>query len=362
MKVQGINIDLTGIENADREGNCIVRRNAMSQIEVRHLVKEYKRKRNTENIAASFCSMFRPDYEVLRAVNDVNFTVEKGEAVGYVGPNGSGKSTTIKMLCGILKPTAGSITVVGRDPFTERIQNNRKIGVVFGNRSLLWWDVPVIESYRLFQRMYEIPEQRYRENLERFTEIMDLGPLLSIPERQLSLGQKMRCNIAAAFLHNPEIVYLDEPTIGLDAESKARIREFIRRMNEEERTTFIVTSHDFQDIESLCRRIVLINHGKIVVDDDMQMVKQKFNTKKQIQFEVDKNPWHRQERLWMAGAEVLDMTPYSIRIEYDTSVTDSLTMIGQVSGQCEIKDVVISGRDIETIIREIIKEDNKYIN
>lgn len=209
MKVQGINIDLTGIENADREGNCIVRRNAMSQIEVRHLVKEYKRKRNTGNIAASFCSMFRPDYEVLRAVNDVNFTVEKGEAVGYVGPNGSGKSTTIKMLCGILKPTAGSITVVGRDPFTERIQNNRKIGVVFGNRSLLWWDVPVIESYRLFQRMYEIPEQRYRENLERFTEIMDLGPLLSIPERQLSLGQKMRCNIAAAFLHNPEIVYLD---------------------------------------------------------------------------------------------------------------------------------------------------------
>lgn len=285
MKVQGINIDLTGIENADREGNCIVRRNAMSQIEVRHLVKEYKRKRNTENIAASFCSMFRPVYEVLRAVNDVNFTVEKGEAVGYVGPNGSGKSTTIKMLCGILKPTAGSITVVGRDPFTERIQNNRKIGVVFGNRSLLWWDVPVIESYRLFQRMYEIPEQRYRENLERFTEIMDLGPLLSIPERQLSLGQKMRCNIAAAFLHNPEIVYLDEPTIGLDAESKARIREFIRRMNEEERTTFIVTSHDFQDIESLCRRIVLINHGKIVVDDDMQMVsrsltqKSRFNLK-----------------------------------------------------------------------------------
>jgi ABC-2 type transport system ATP-binding protein len=172
----------------------------------------------------------------------------------------------------------------------------------------------------------------------------------------------MRCNIAAAFLHNPEIVYLDEPTIGLDAESKARIREFIRRMNEEERTTFIVTSHDFQDIESLCRRIVLINHGKIVVDDDMQMVKQKFNTKKQIQFEVDKNPWYRQERLRMAGAEVLDMTLYSIRIEYDTSVTDSLTMIGQVSGQCEIKDVVISGRDIETIIREIIKEDNKYIN
>lgn len=349
------------MQRLKRRQNDRVRRDIVSQIEVRNLVKEYKRKRNTENLAASFRTMFRPDYEVLRAVNGVNFMIEKGESVGYVGPNGSGKSTTIKMLCGILKPTSGSIRVAGCDPFAKRIQNNRRIGVVFGNRSLLWWDVPVIESYRLFQRMYEIPEQRYRENLERFTKIMDLGPLLSIPERQLSLGQKMRCNIAAAFLHDPEIVYLDEPTIGLDAESKARIREFIRRINEEEKTTFIVTSHDFQDIESLCKRIVLINHGKIVVDDEMQKVKQNFNTRKQIQFEVDKNPWYYQEVLRMDGTEVLDMTPYSIRIEYDTSATDSLNVIEHVSRRCGIKDVTISGRDIETIIREMIREDNQCL-
>lgn len=333
----------------------------MSQIEVHHLVKEYKRKKNTDSIAESFRSMFRPDYEVLRAVDDIDFNVEKGEAVGYVGPNGSGKSTTIKMLCGILRPTAGSIRVAGRDPFAERIENNQKIGVVFGNRSLLWWDVPVIESYRLFQRLYEIPEQRYRENLERFTEIMDLGPLLSIPERQLSLGQKMRCNIAAAFLHNPEIVYLDEPTIGLDAESKAQIREFIRKMNEEEKTTFIVTSHDFQDIESLCRRIVLINHGKIVMDDDMQKVKQKFNTRKQIQFEVDKNPWYDQETFDMEGIHVLKMTPYNLCVEYDVMKVNSVAVIEKVSEQCEIRDVTISGRDIETIIREIIRKDNRVL-
>ena len=233
----------------------------MSQVEVRQLVKEYKRRKNSQKLGQALRSMFAPEYEVLRAVDSVDFSIETGESVGYVGPNGSGKSTTIKMLCGILKPTEGSVRINGLNPFKDRVRNSKGIGAVFGNRSILWWDVPVIESYRLFQKLYEIPEQRFQENLEKFTEIMGLAPLLSIPERQLSLGQKMRCNIAAAFLHDPKIVFLDEPTIGLDAESKAKIREFIRHMNVEEKTTFIVTSHDFQDIESLCQRIVLINHS-----------------------------------------------------------------------------------------------------
>lgn len=329
----------------------------MSQVEVRQLVKEYKRRKNSQKLGQALRSMFAPDYEVLRAVDRVDFSIEKGEAVGYVGPNGSGKSTTIKMLCGILKPTEGSVRINGLDPFQERVRNSKEIGVVFGNRSILWWDVPVIESYRLFRRLYEIPEKRFRENLEKFTEIMGLAPLLSIPERQLSLGQKMRCNIAGAFLHDPKVVFLDEPTIGLDAESKAGIREFIRRINAEEKTTFIVTSHDFQDIESLCQRIVLINHGKILLDDSMQKVKLDFNRKKQIQFEVDVNPWYGKEGLPMEGVSADAMTPHSLRLEYDVDATDSVEIIQAVSGKCEIRDITIAGRDIESIIREILKED-----
>lgn len=329
----------------------------MSQVEVRQLVKEYKRRKNSENLSKALRAMFAPEYEILRAVDSVDFSIEKGETVGYVGPNGSGKSTTIKMLCGILKPTAGTVKINGIDPFKERVRNSKGIGAVFGNRSILWWDVPVIESYRLFQKLYEIPENRFKENLEKYTEIMGLEPLLSIPERQLSLGQKMRCNIAAAFLHDPKIVFLDEPTIGLDAESKASIREFIRRMNAEEKTTFIVTSHDFQDIESLCQRIVLINHGKVILDDQMQKVKLNFNRKKQIQFEVDKNPWCMDAAFAMEGVQVSGMTPHSLSLEYDADTVDSVSMIDAVSKRCEIQDITISGRDIESIIREILKEE-----
>lgn len=334
----------------------------MSQVEVQNIVKEYKRRKNSDSFAGMLKSMVFPKYDILRAVNDVSFSIEKGEAIGYVGPNGCGKSTTIKMLCGILNPTEGTVRINGRDPFKERIQNNKKMGVVFGNRSLLWWDVPVIESYRMFQKLYEIPEKRFKENLDMFIDIMGIGKLLSIPERQLSLGQKMRCNIAAAFLHDPEIVFLDEPTIGLDAESKSSIRKFIQTMNEERKTTFLVTSHDFQDIESLCKRIVLINHGKVVVDDNMQNVKLSFNKIKKMEFELDHNPW--MQKIFAAdGVNVLGITPYSIKVEYDTEITDSVTIIQKISEECEVRDITIAGRDIEEIIREIIKkDDNGYSN
>lgn len=330
----------------------------MSQIEVTHLVKEYQRKKNPENLGKAVKSMFRPEYECKRAVDDIGFTIEKGEAVGYVGPNGSGKSTTIKMLSGILKPTEGTVRVRGLDPFRQRMQNNKKIGVVFGNRSVLWWDVPIIESFRLLQKLYEIPEQRFRQNLEKFTDIMGIGPLLGVPERQLSLGQKMRCNIAAAFLHDPEIIYLDEPTIGLDTESKASIRKCIRTMNEQEKITFLVTSHDFQDIESLCRRIILINHGKLILDDQMQKVKQDFNRQKQIQFELEENPWHKGEEFQMEGVEVLTSTACSLTMEFDQEKVDGITLMNRVAEKSSVLDVTISGRDIESIIRDILRRDS----
>lgn len=330
----------------------------MAQIEVKNLVKEYKRKRTPEGLLGSLGSMFHAEYEVLRAVDDIDFSLDKGEAVGYVGPNGSGKSTTIKMLCGILHPTSGQIRINGLNPNKERMKNNKNIGVVFGNRSLLWWDVPVIESYKLFQKLYEIPKQRFDDNLAKYVEIMDIGSLLHVPERQLSLGQKMRCNIAAAFLHNPEIVYLDEPTIGLDTESKRSIRECIRRVNEEEKTTFIVTSHDFQDIEMICRRIILINHGKLVVDSEMQKVKHDFNREKLIKFEVENNPWYNVRAFEMDGVKVVSETPYELQMEYDTEKADSIKIINELSKSCDIRDIIISGRDIESIIRDIIKRDN----
>ena len=300
--------------------------------------------------------MFRPKYEILRAVNDINFGIEKGEAVGYVGPNGCGKSTTIKMLSGVLTPTSGKVLVGGLEPTKNRQKINKKTGIVFGNRSVLWWDVPIIESYKVLQKLYEIPEKRFQENLEEFADIIGIRQLLGVPERQLSLGQKMRCNIAAAFLHDPEIVYLDEPTIGLDSESKLRIREFIRQMNEERHTTFIVTSHDFQDIESLCKRIILINHGEVVVDDGIQKIQKNYQSKKQIRFEMDQNPWLETDQFTMDGVTILDKTPYSLVLECEIQKVDAMAVVDQVSRACQILDISIQGQDIESIIREIVTE------
>ncbi|MFF9483336.1 ATP-binding cassette domain-containing protein [Streptomyces sp. NPDC014676] len=202
----------------------------------------------------------------VRAVDSISFTVARGEMVGYIGPNGAGKSTTIKMLTGILTPSGGRLRVAGIDPSRERTRLAHRIGVVFGQRTTLWWDLPLIDSYRLMHRMYRIPDARYRENLGRLTELLDLGELLDVPVRQLSLGQRMRGDIAAALLHDPEVLYLDEPTIGLDVVSKTRVRDFLRQLNAERATTVLLTTHDLQDIEQLCSRVMVIDHGRLVYD------------------------------------------------------------------------------------------------
>ncbi|MFF1285294.1 ATP-binding cassette domain-containing protein [Streptomyces sp. NPDC058299] len=210
----------------------------------------------------------RERHEV-RAVDSISFTVARGEMVGYIGPNGAGKSTTIKMLTGILTPSAGRLRVAGVDPARERVRLAHRIGVVFGQRTTLWWDLPLADSYRLAHRMYRIPDARYRQNLDRLVELLDLGALLDVPVRQLSLGQRMRGDIAAALLHDPEVLYLDEPTIGLDVVSKARVREFLREVNAERGTTVLLTTHDLQDIEQLCSRVMVIDHGRLVYDGSL---------------------------------------------------------------------------------------------
>ncbi|MFF8836540.1 ATP-binding cassette domain-containing protein [Streptomyces sp. NPDC015130] len=202
----------------------------------------------------------------VRAVDGISFGIERGEMVGYIGPNGAGKSTTIKMLTGILTPSGGRLRVAGIDPARERTRLARRIGVVFGQRTTLWWDLPLKDSYRLVHRMYRIPDARFRENLDRCVELLDLGELLDVPVRQLSLGQRMRGDIAAALLHDPEVLYLDEPTIGLDVVSKARVREFLRDLNASRGTTVLLTTHDLTDIEQLCSRVMVIDHGKLMYD------------------------------------------------------------------------------------------------
>ncbi|MGW5044581.1 ABC transporter ATP-binding protein [Streptomyces griseoluteus] len=205
----------------------------------------------------------------VRAVDSISFTVARGEMVGYIGPNGAGKSTTIKMLTGILTPTSGRLRVAGIDPARERTRLASRIGVVFGQRTTLWWDLPLTDSYRLAHRMYRIPDARYRENLARCVELLELGDLLDVPVRQLSLGQRMRGDIAAALLHDPEVLYLDEPTIGLDVVSKAKVRGFLKELNAERGTTVLLTTHDLQDIEQLCSRVMVIDHGRLVYDGSL---------------------------------------------------------------------------------------------
>ncbi|MFJ5773592.1 ATP-binding cassette domain-containing protein [Streptomyces sp. NPDC093094] len=202
----------------------------------------------------------------VRAVDGLSFTVGRGEMVGFIGPNGAGKSTTIKMLTGILTPSGGRLRVAGIEPARDRVRLAHRIGVVFGQRTTLWWDLPLIDSYRLMHRMYRIPDARYRADLDRLVELLDLAELLEVPVRQLSLGQRMRGDIAAALLHDPEVLYLDEPTIGLDVISKARVREFLRELNTERGTTVLLTTHDLQDIEQLCSRVMVIDHGRLMYD------------------------------------------------------------------------------------------------
>jgi ABC-2 type transport system ATP-binding protein len=208
----------------------------------------------------------RRERREVRAVDGLSFTVGRGEMVGYIGPNGAGKSTTVKMLTGILTPSGGRLSVAGIDPSRERVRLARRIGVVFGQRTTLWWDLPLIDSYKLAHRMYRIPDARYRENLDRCVELLDLGGLLDVPVRQLSLGQRMRGDIAAALLHDPEVLYLDEPTIGLDVVSKAKVRGFLRELNAGRGTTVLLTTHDLTDIEQLCSRVMVIDHGKLMYD------------------------------------------------------------------------------------------------
>lgn len=242
-------------------------------IVMENICKSYKIAKRNAGFGEACKALFHREYEQIQALKDVSFTIQDGEMVGYIGPNGAGKSSTIKILSGILTPDSGSCLVDGRVPWKNRIEHVAQIGVVFGQRSQLWWDVPVIDSFELLKDIYSVSEHSYRSNLEELTELLNLGELLRTPTRQLSLGQRMRCEVAASLLHSPKILFLDEPTIGLDAVSKLAVREFIKKQNQVHGTTVILTTHDMQDIEALTSRIILIGKGQILMDGTLDDIK-----------------------------------------------------------------------------------------
>lgn len=239
-------------------------------ITMEHVCKSYKIAKRNAGFKEACKSLFRRETEEIKALSDVSFQIDDGEMVGYIGPNGAGKSSTIKILSGILVPDSGSCIIDGRSPWKERVEHVRQIGVVFGQRSQLWWDIPVIDSFELLKEIYSIATPDYKRTLEELTELLQLQELLRTPTRQLSLGQRMRCEIAASLLHNPKLLFLDEPTIGLDAVSKLAVREFIKKQNAEHRTTVILTTHDMQDIEAIANRVILIGKGRILLDGTLE--------------------------------------------------------------------------------------------
>jgi len=290
----------------------------------------------------------RRSRESVVAVHDLTFAVGAGEMVGYIGPNGAGKSTTIKVLTGILVPTEGRVRVAGMDPSRERVELARRIGVVFGQRSTLWWDLPLRDSYDLLQKMYRIEPARYRENLARFVELLDLGDQLDTPVRQLSLGQRMRGDITAALLHDPEVLYLDEPTIGLDVVSKGRLREFLRALNAERGTTLLLTTHDLQDIEALCDRVIVIDHGTSVYDGSLAgLHAQGGSTRTLVVDLVDEAP-----PVEVPGATVRRVEGPRQWLSFPADAS-AAPIVAAVAAAYDVADLSIQEPDIEDVIREL---------
>ncbi|CAB4957866.1 unannotated protein [freshwater metagenome] len=284
----------------------------------------------------------------VRAVHDLTFSVETGEMVGYIGPNGAGKSTTIKMLTGILVPTAGSLRVAGLDPSRQRTELAQRIGVVFGQRTTLWWDLPLRDSFELLRKIYRIPDARYRENLDRFVELLDLGAQLDTPVRQLSLGQRMRGDITAALLHDPEILYLDEPTIGLDVVSKGRLREFLRALNAERSTTLLLTTHDLQDIEALCDRVIVIDHGTSVYDGSLAGLHAQGGSSRTLVVDlVDEGP-----PIDVPGARVKKVEGPRQWLSFPTEAS-AAPVVAAVAASYDVADLSIQEPDIEDVIRDL---------
>jgi ABC-2 type transport system ATP-binding protein len=321
-----------------------------SIIEVNNLRKEFKTLNRGSGLRGQMRTLFSRNYETKSALDDVSLDVKDGEFLGIIGPNGAGKSTLIKVLTGILTPTSGEAKVLGMIPYNKRQENAKNIGVVFGQRTQLWWDIPVRESFEMLRHIFKIPDEVYKQNIDNFSNILGIDKYMSVPVRKLSLGERMRCDLAASLLHNPKIVYLDEPTIGLDVEAKHRIREFLKDLNRRG-TTIVLTTHDMGDIEELCPRLVIIDKGKKIYDGPVSDIKKKFGRERMliIDFHDDVDI----ESIKFEGANVIERNGNEVKFSIDTTKTSVSEIAKKIFAKHSVHDISIEEIDIEQIIRDI---------
>jgi ABC-2 type transport system ATP-binding protein len=324
----------------------------MAIIAARHLHKTFRTKVKAEGFSGSMRSLFKPRFKTVEAVRDISFTVEKGEVLAFIGPNGAGKSTTIKMLTGILFPTSGEIEVLGLNPSIHRMELSFKIGSVFGQKSQLWFHLPPADSFKLLGSIFEIPRRELEKRIAFLRELFELEDLMDTPVRKLSLGQRIRCEIAASLLHNPEIIFLDEPTIGLDVVVKQKIRDLIKKLNKEEGVTIFLTSHDIGDIERICKRAVIINNGEIVLDESIKNLKYNYLKKKVIDVKYGEKV---DFRIDVPSITVVKATDYSAKIEVDTTSGTIKEAVGILMGLGNVQDINISDQPLEEIISDIYR-------
>lgn len=321
-------------------------------IHVKNISKQFKISKRGAGVKNAIKSFFKREYKIIDALDDISFDIKKGEIVGYIGPNGAGKSTTIKIMCGILVPTSGECEVDGYVPWKDRKKYVKNIGVVFGQRSGLWWDVPPIDSFELLKDIYSIPQKDYEEKLKELTESLDLAEIINIPTRQLSLGQRMRCEIAAALLHNPKILFLDEPTIGLDAVSKLSLRKCIKTINEKTNLTIILTTHDMQDIEALTNRIILIGKGKILYDGSLEKIKSKYKEKMKINIKFK----YTDKKIKIKEAKILEQTEESASLVLKHKDENMANILDELTSQVDIIDINIEDMSTDNVIAKLYKE------
>ncbi|XOK60473.1 ABC transporter ATP-binding protein [Paenibacillus elgii] len=326
-------------------------------IDVHRLRKEFKVQKNREGLKGAVRDLFRREYNQVAAVKDISFQIPQGEICGYIGENGAGKSTTIKMLTGILVPTSGDIRVGGFIPYKEREKFVRNIGVVFGQRSQLWWDIGVIESFQLLKKVYRVPDAEYRSRMDELVERLQLGELLNRPVRKLSLGQRMRCELAASLIHNPEILFLDEPTIGLDIMVKTEIREFLKSMNKRYGTTILLTTHDLQDIEALCSRVIMLDDGRIIYDGGLEELKERWGKGKEVILRFSEPVSLPRLQELTAGLQVhwsLD-NELTAKVWIPQQAASVSEVLSRVVGITTIEDIKILETNTDDIVREIYK-------
>jgi len=321
-------------------------------IEAIDLHKHFKVIKHRPGLRGAVQNLFARRHEIVRAVDGVSFAIRSGELVGYIGPNGAGKSTTIKMLSGLLVPTSGELRVNGFVPWKQRKQLVAKLGAVFGQRTTLWWDLPVIESLELLQHVYRIPDKVFRRNLQEFRQLLELDPFLEMPVRSLSLGQRMRADLCAALLHDPPLLFLDEPTIGLDVVAKERIRQFIHHVKSEHGTTIILTTHDLTDVERLCERVLIIDHGRLLYDGQLQALRDRFGGSR----ELDVDFAETYTDVEVQGAKVVAREDNRVVYQFQRGTMAASELIGLLSARFRIRDLSVREPDIESTVRRIYEE------